>query len=477
MNTNYEPPPGVYDEAFEEVQRPRPHYLPLLDSFSGHDLGAMAAELKAGLRRAGVTFGASADGLLFLDLVPRLVTAEEWAYLRPGIAQRARALERFVRDVYGERAIVAAGVIPERVIEEAAHYEPAMRAPEPPRTWVSIAGFDLVRGPDGRFRVLEDQIRMPSGIAYAVAARDALAEVLPVEAPSSAGIAAAFEILGDALRDAALPGDGDPQIVLLCEGRGDAGWYEHERIGRELDIPVVTAEQMQRLGDELYVRIGERPSRVDVVYQRTAEDRFTDEHGRPTRIGELLLDPCRAGSVACVNAPGSGVGDDKLVHAYVEDMVRFYLDEEPVLDSVRTYDLGTEEERRLAAGEKDEFVFKPRGKMGGEGVVVWDEADAAERGSVRRALKSSPEDVVAQRRVELSSHPTVCRGKLEPRHVDLRPYVIRTREREWVLPGGLTRFAAERGSLVVNSSQGGGVKDTWVGSTQDGSKRGAEEKA
>jgi uncharacterized circularly permuted ATP-grasp superfamily protein len=475
MNTNYEPPTGVYDEAFEEADRPRPHYLPLLESLAGQDLEAMTAELKGRLRRAGVTFGASADGLLFLDLVPRLITAEEWDDLRRGITQRARALDRFARDAYSDRAIVAAGVIPKRVIEEAAHYEPAMRSAEPPRTWVSIAGFDLVRGPDGRFSVLEDQVRMPSGVAYAIAARDALADVLPVEAPSSTGVAAAFGILGDALRAAAQRGHGDPNVVLLSEGRDGAGWYEHERIGRELDVPVVTCEQMQRLGDELYVRIGERPTRVDVVYQRTAEDRFTDDDGRPTRIGELLLEPCRTGRVACVNAPGSGLGDDKLVHAYVEDMVRFYLGEEPLLDSVKTYDLGTEGGRSLALGEKDEFVFKPRGKMGGEGVVVWDEADAGERGRVRRAVTSSPEDVIAQRRVQLSSHPTVCGGNLEPRHVDLRPYAIRTEEREWVLPGGLTRFAAERGSLIVNSAQGGGVKDTWIGSTPDGSKLRAEE--
>jgi uncharacterized circularly permuted ATP-grasp superfamily protein len=269
--------------------------------------------------------------------------------------------------------------------------------------------------------------------------------------------------LGETLRAIAPEGQDDPTVVVLSSGPDGAGWYEHERIARELGIPVVTLDQLEGGDDdELHAQVNGRSTRIDVVYQRTDEDRFTDDDGEPTELGEALLIPCRSGKVACVNAPGSGIGDDKLVHAYVEEMVRFYLGEVPVLRSVETFDLSIAKKREAALERMDDLVLKPRGEMGGEGVVVWSEADEDERAEVRHALENHPEDRIAQRRVQLSCHPTLREGRLRPRRVDLRPYVIRVAgRREHVVPG-LSRVALDEGSLIVNSSRGGGVKDTWL---------------
>jgi uncharacterized circularly permuted ATP-grasp superfamily protein len=455
----YEVLAGVYDEAFEASGEPRPHYVPLLDTLAGVDLSARGRALKSRLGEQEVTFDAAPDGVLALDLVPRLITPAEWETIRAGVLQRARALERFAADVYGERAIVDAGVVPARVIDSSVHYEPAMRDTPGPRQWISVVGFDLVREPGGDFVVLEDQIRMPSGLAYAVAARETLPEVLG-SAPPSDGVESIIARLGGALRAAAPDGDDNPVVIVLSSGRDSAGWYEHERIARELEVPAVTLDRLESDGEVLRARLDGRSIEIDVVYQRTDEDRFTTEEGRPTPLGEALLGPCRAGRVACVNAPGSGIGDDKLVHAYVEEMVRFYLGQEPVLRSVESVDLGVAD-GSVALERMDDLVFKPRGEMGGEGVVVWSEADQAERAQVRRALEESPQDLIAQRRVQLSCHPTLCEGALHPRRVDLRPYVVRGPGQESVVPG-LSRVALEEGSLIVNSSRGGGVKDTWL---------------
>ena len=463
MFDDYDVIESVYDEAFEAAGRPRPHYLPLLETLAESDLGLLEPELKWRLRKGEVTFDASPDGLFALDLVPRLLTAREWDTIRAGVVQRARALDSFAADVYADRAIVAAEILPERVIEGSAHYEPAMRYAPPPRAYVSVVGFDLVRKPDGEFVVLEDQIRMPSGLGYALAAREVLPGALGVPPPPSEDVWAIMGRLGETLRAIAPEGREDPTVVVLSSGPDAAGWYEHERIARELGVPVVTLDQLEGGDDdELQAEVNGRSTRIDVVYQRTDEDRFTNEEGEPTALGAALLGPCRSGKVACVNAPGSGIGDDKLVHAYVEEMVRFYLDEVPVLGSVETYDLGIPENREAALGRMDDLVFKPRGEMGGEGVVVWSEADVDERAEVRRALENHPEDRIAQRRVQLSCHPTLREGRLRPRRVDLRPYVIRVAvEREHVVPG-LSRVALDEGSLIVNSSRGGGVKDTWL---------------
>jgi uncharacterized circularly permuted ATP-grasp superfamily protein len=458
----YELSDGIFDEAFEPDGRPRRHYAGLLERLTEESLPELGSRLKRGLREDGVTFGDSPDGIFALDLVPRVLPAGEWRHVEKGIVQRARALRRFVADVYGEREIVSAGVIPQRAIESSVQLERAMVRAAPPRSWITMIGFDLVRSPDGQLRVLEDNITMPSGIAYVVAAREALSALEPFALFSPAPVAEAFQRLRRALRAAAPPAAHDPVIAVLSEGPDAAGWYEHARIARELSIPTVTLDALSRRNGRVIARLESGVEQVDVLLQRTEQARFTDRRGHRTALGELLLDPICEGGISCVNAPGAGIADDKLMHAYVERMIRFYLGEEPILPSVVSYDLGDAGERERCLQELEDLVIKPRSGMGGEGVVVWSQATEREREERLAALEKSPHELVAQRRVELSCHPTLSDGRLRPRRVDLRPYVILSPEGEWALPGGLTRVALERGSLIVNSGQGGGAKDSWV---------------
>ena len=440
-----------YDEAYQEDGRPRPHYAELLAALD--DPAAAGAELKRRLRARGVSFGAAADGVFALDPVPRILTEPEWSELQAGIAQRLRALEAFVADVYGEGRVFEAGVLSRADVEASPHYEPAMHGATPAR-WVSFAGLDVVRSPDGRFRVIEDQVRMPSGIAYAVVARDTLRDVLGV-GPPQADLSLVFGELALALRDAAPPGVDEPRTVILSEGPSAAAWWEHERLGRELCAPVVTLADLEQRDGRLVAWVDGRPRAVDVVYLRSDDDRFRGEDGSPTAVGEALLGPAAAGTLAVVNAPGSGVADDKLVHAHVDALVRLYLDQESLLPSIPSRLLAPDD-------ELDDLVVKPRGEMGGEGVVIWRDADDDTRERVRAQIAEAPGGWIGQELVELSVHPTLVDGALEPRHVDLRPYALLSGEGARVLPAAVSRVALERGSMIVNSGQGGGAKDTWT---------------
>jgi uncharacterized circularly permuted ATP-grasp superfamily protein len=439
-----------YDEAYDERGEPRPHYADVLAALD--DPGALAAELLRRLGARGVIFGDEGEAAR-IDPVPRLITEPEWSELEAGIAQRLRALEAFVADVYGEGRVFDAGVVSRADVEGSPHYEPAMRGAAP-RRWISFAGLDLIRCEDGRFRAIEDQLRMPSGLAFAVAARETLRELLPVDPPQG-DLSLAFGELALALRDAAPLGVDEPRTVLLSEGPSAAGWWEHERLSRVLCAPVVTLSDLEQRDGRVVAWIDGRPRGVDVVYLRTDEDRFSAEDGSLTAIGEALLEPAAAGRVAVVNAPGSGVADDKLVHTHVDDLVRFYLDQEPLVPSVPSRVVEPDD-------ELDDLVVKPRGEMGGEGVVIWRDADEETRERTRERIAAEPGGWIGQQLVQLSVHPTVADGRLEPRHVDLRPYALLSDTGVRVLPVATSRVALERGSMVVNSGQGGGAKDTWV---------------
>ncbi len=392
------------------------------------DPADLAAAAQAAIR--DVTF----DGPFRLDPVPRVIAGADWERLRAGLIQRVRALDAWCADVYGERRIVRDGVVPERVIDTIEMREPTLQGLRLPR-WVGIAGLDVVRAPDGRFLVLEDNLRTPSGMAYAVAARDAVERLLqpPVPPAPLDGLRAMLEsVLG--------PG----RAVVLTDGVDNAAHWEHRRLAELLDVPLVEPGELD-------------VTSVDVVYRRT------DEAQLDSAVGRLLADPWRAGRLRVVNAFGVGVGDDKLAHAYVEDMVRYYLGEEPLIASVRTFDLGREDVLAEALDRLDELVIKPRSGYGGEGVVICPHAEPADVERIRAAVLASPGDFIAQEMIALSEHATVIDGELVPRHVDLRPFVFLGLEGEAsVLPGGLTRVALDEGTLVVNSSQNGGAKDTWI---------------
>jgi uncharacterized circularly permuted ATP-grasp superfamily protein len=456
---------AAWDEALDTDGEPRPHYGELIAALEdGTDLTRLAIALQATIDVRGVDFSGDTGPARFsVDAVPRIVEPSEWDLLRRGLAQRVQALIAFVADVYGERAIVAAGILPARVVDTAEHLEPDMIG-VPVSNATYVAGLDLVRGADGRLRVLEDNLRTPSGIAYALALRTALDEHLPLPPPQGrVDSEPVYELLGDALRAAAPGGVDDPTVVLLSDGSSNSAWYEHRVLAERLGIPIVLPRDLRTRDDRALARLEDgHTHEVDVVYRRTDEDRLRDSRGNPTWLAEALLEPLKAGAVAVVNPFGSGVADDKLVHAYVEEMVRFYCGEEPLIESVRTYDLCDPDVLAEVLPRLDELVVKPRSGYGGEGVVVCPHATAADRAEARRRVTAQPDAYIAQDLVAISTHPTVRDGRLEPRHVDLRPFAIGAGGSVATAPVALTRVALDAGSLVVNSSQNGGGKDTWL---------------
>ncbi len=353
--------------------------------------------------------------------------------------------------------MVKAGRIPERVIEGADHLEPDMLGVDAKGGYALVAGFDLVRGADGRLRILEDNLRTPSGFTYAIAAREA-GDIALGEGPDRLQPDAAYPMLGTALAAARAEG-GAATIVLLTEGESSPAFFEHRELADSIGIPLVTPDDVSVCAGRLVARLDGEPAReVGVVLRRADEDRLVDDEGQPTWLADRLLEPIRRGTLSVVNGPGSGVGDDKLVHAYVEEMVRFYLGEEPLVPSVRTFDLEVDEQRAEVLGRIDEMVVKPRGGEGGTGVIICRHADPEDRERAARLVAEHSGDWIAQETVDLSTHPTVCEDRLEPRHVDLRAFTIAAE----AAPAPLTRYARGRGALVVNSSKGGGGKDTWI---------------
>jgi uncharacterized circularly permuted ATP-grasp superfamily protein len=459
-------PTDATDEAFAADGSVRAPYRELIAALARADLAALARAAAEAAARERIAFRTPAgDDAFRIDPVPRLIARDEWELLERGIAQRVRALNAFLADAYGERRIVAAGRIPARVIDGAVRFEPdACELPVPGGIYIGVAGLDVVRTADGELRVLEDNVRTPSGAAYADGARRIVDEVLPFEPPARILAPTLAELLGATLRACAPDGGGDPSIVLLTDGPSNSAWWEHRRLAEALGVPLATARELELRGGRLVARTGEdgRARPVDVVYRRTDEDRLRDEQGRPSWLAQLLLEPCRSGRVACVNALGTGIADDKLVHGYVEEMIRFYLGDEPVIRSVPTFDLAEPSARAAILERMDELVVKPRDGYGGAGVIVCPHANADDRERATRLIATEPHACVAQETVRFSTHPTVVDGALAPRHVDLRPFAYATPAGVRALPGGLTRVAFDPGALVVNSSQNGGGKATWV---------------
>jgi len=449
----------MYDEAHERPGVPRPQYADLLAEVRRVGVGELHHQAADWVTVHGVTFGGAPFAL---DPVPRVLTAAEWRELEAGIVQRVRALNAFVRDVHGPRAIVQAGVVPPALVVYADHHEPAMAGmAEQEANPIAVAGLDVVRDADGRFMVLEDNVRTPSGIAYAVAARQASEVLLPAHPPLR-DVSCGFDLLGAALRAAAPSDVQDPVVVQVSDGPQNTAWYEHQLVSRRLGVPLVRIDDLEVVDGRLVARVDGEQRGVDVVYRRTNEERLIDGDGRPTALGAVLLEPLRRGFLGCANAFGAGVADDKLAHAYVERMIDFYLGQEPLVRSVPTFDLADSAAREEVLDRIDEMVVKPRAESGGRGVLVGPHARADDREAVIRAVREDPEGFVAQETVWLSRHPTIVDGRLEPRHVDLRAFAFVTGERVEALPGGLTRVAFDAGALVVNSSQDGGAKDTWV---------------
>lgn len=457
---------AFYDEAMEADGSPRPASSAALAAVADHDLSELCSRLAVAVEREGASFNSvDGDTAFGLDPVPRVLSGAEWSELEAGLIQRVRALDAFVADVYADQRIVQAGVIPLAAIQGADYFEPSLRGLRPPGgVWVGLSGLDLVRDATGHFLVLEDNLRTPSGLAYAAAARRMLGPLLGEVQPAPRPLDGLVGMLAAVLEAAAPPdadadADGGPSVVVLTDGRDNSAHWEHRWLAAQLDVPLLEPRELEVRGGRLWMRRrGEHDlRRIDVVYRRTNGDRADDS------IGRLLVEPWKRGTIGLINAFGTGVGDDKLIHAYVEDMVRFYCGEEPRLASVPTYDLSRPEVLAEQLPRLSELVVKPRTGHGGVGIVVCPHAHPDAIAAVHAEVSARPETFVAQELVELSRHPTAIDGRLEPRHVDLRPFVFHAGEDAIrVLPGGLTRVALDAGSLVVNSSQNGGAKDTWI---------------
>lgn len=459
----YDPNPH-FDEAFSAPDEVREPYREVLEGLEGCDLRKLSEAVSRDAADRGMSFGDGDEEPFPLDPLPRIIEPDEWELLERGLAQRARTLNAFLADVYGERELVRAGKIPEHVVESADRLEPDMRSLPALELPAGVAGFDIVRDVTGELLVLEDNLRTPSGGAYATEAREILDAHLLFQAPAARLPLGLAECLATTLRAAAPPGCDEPAAVLLSDGPASSAYWEHRILARQLGIPLAAAGDLEIRKGRVWVRSqgssGGRP--VDVIYRRTDESQLRDRAGRLTWLGELLLEPLRRGTVSCVNGFGTGVADDKLVHAYVHEMTRFYLGEEPLVRSVTTYDPGEPEARAAILDRIAELVIKPRTGHGGRGVIVCPHASSADRERAADLVRTRPQEYVAQETVSLSTHPTVVGGALEPRHVDLRAFAFCAPAEVRVMPGGLTRVALDPGALVVNSSMNGGGKDTWM---------------
>lgn len=421
---------------------------------------ATARRVAGHVAELGARFGGPDAPPFVVDPVPRVIGPDAWAALERGLVQRVRALDAFVADAHGPRTAVAEGVVPGTLAPQSGFLEDDLLGVPPtaaPR--IGVAGLDVVRDHDGIFRVLEDNCRTPSGLAYAVAARTAVTGA--VGCPDA--VRPFADAVGPALRAALLAArpDGTGVGVLVTDGPQNSAWWEHETLARLMEVPLVRIADLRRRGTRIELRATGEP--VGALYRRTDEERLRRPSGAPTPLGELLLPALRSGAVGLLNAFGTGVADDKALLPFVPDLIRFFCGEEPTLPDVPVHDLEDPEVREETLGRAAELVLKPRDGHGGRGVVIGPRAPAAELVDAVAAARASPGAWIAQDLVRLSSHPTVVGDELEARHVDLRPFAVADGRGGWsLLPGGLTRVALAAGEMVVNSSRGGGGKDTWV---------------
>ncbi len=467
----------AYDEMFDAPPSPRPGSAGIfeaLQALSASDLDKRCAARDRTFRDQGITFSLSGEERPFpLDLVPRVITADEWTTIETGVSQRIRALEAFLADIYdGHSSILDDGIVPRRLVTTSTHFHREAYAVSPPNgVRVHVGGIDLVRDADGTFKVLEDNLRTPSGISYVVENRRTMARVFPELFASHRvrPVAAYPARLLEALRASAPKrgggvGGGEPTVVVLTPGVYNSAYFEHTFLARQMGVELVEGRDLVCRSDVLYMRTTEGEQRVDVVYRRIDDEFLDPMHFRGNSVVGCpgILNAARAGNVAIANAVGNGVADDKLMYTYVPDMIRYYLTEEPVLSNVTTYRLEDPEQRAHALARLDQLVVKPVDASGGYGIVVGPQASAEVLEETRASIEADPRGFIAQEVVTLSTSPTKIDERLEPRHVDLRPFAVNDGTKVWVVPGGLTRVALPRGSLVVNSSQGGGSKDTWV---------------
>jgi uncharacterized circularly permuted ATP-grasp superfamily protein len=466
---------AFWDELIGPDGRPRPAAAPLLELLDGLGVAELQARQDAAdldMLAMGVTFTVYSDGRGIdrawpFDVIPRVIDAAEWRRIEDGLTQRLAALNHFIDDVYNDQRVVADGVFPAELLTGAANFRPECRGVRPKfGVWAHISGSDLVRDADGTVYVLEDNLRVPSGVSYLLENRLVSKRAFPdLFAHQSIQPVDDYPDQLFRLLASLAPEDvPDPTVAVLTPGIYNSAYFEHSFLAQRMGVALVEGRDLF-VGDDdrLYMRTVAGPRQVDVVYRRI-DDLWLDpdELDPDSTLGVPgLMRAWRAGHVAIANAPGAGVADDKVVYAWVPDLIRYYLDEEPIIPNVPTFRCHYEAERRHVLAHLRELVVKPANESGGYGLVIGDRASEADLAHVARAIEADPRRWVAQPILALSTAPTLCDGTIARRHLDLRPFVL-TGRTSYVTRGGLTRVALQPGSLVVNSSQGGGSKDTWV---------------
>ena len=466
-----------YDETFESPGQPRDFCSAFIDRLGGmSDLDLLARQYSAEqlLRNLGITFTvygheAGTEKTWPFDLLPRIIDGDEWTRVEAGLKQRVEALNLFIGDLYNEQKIIKDGVFPREMIESSKNYRKQMLGFRPPQNvWCHISGVDLIRGADGQFYVLEDNLRCPSGVSYVLENREVLKRTFGsmFDGMQIASVVDYPERLLDTLLECANDDSdriGEPTAVLLTPGIYNSAYFEHTFLAQKMGIQLVQGSDLAVVDDVVYMRETSGLKKVDVIYRRIDDD-FLDPKcfNADSMLGAAgLMDAYKKGNVTLANAPGAGVADDKAVYTYVPKIIKYYLDEDAILPNVPTFMCSDPKERQHVLTHMNELVIKPVNESGGYGIVMGPQASQKELDDAAELIKSDPRNYVAQPMISLSTVPTLSDGKLLPRHVDLRPFVLRGKT-TFVMPGGLTRVALREGSMIVNSSQGGGSKDTWV---------------
>ncbi len=473
MDCDYDLDAAIHDELFEKFATPRGHCRKLyetLGDLSAEELSSIQEHVTSAFSNEGITFTLYGDDdeverVIPIDCVPRIISGADWSLIESGLSQRVLALNRFLQDVYGDARIVADGVIPAELVRGCPQYRAEMRGVQVPEgVWVAICGSDVVRTNDG-FLVLEDNLRVPSGVSYMIANRKAVKASLRrlyrscrVREVENYG-----RLLFETLSELAPNGRSSPSIALLTPGVYNSAFYEHMFLADEIGAELVEGRDLIVNDGFVYMRTTRGLRRVDVIYRRVDDDFLDPLAFREDSLLGVpgLLHAYQRGNVTLANAPGTGVADDKSVYAHVPDMIRYYLGEEPILANVPTRLCRRPEDLEYTLDNLEDLVVKRVGGSGGHGMLVGPASTRSEREAYARELRADPADFVSQPVLPLSRAPCLIDGKVEPRHVDLRPFVLRGRQTR-IVPGAFCRVALRRGSLVVNSSQGGGGKDCWV---------------
>jgi uncharacterized circularly permuted ATP-grasp superfamily protein len=461
----------AFDEMFDAQGNVRGPYKGIYAELAPSDASDLQARAEA-LARAfidqGITFSLSGQERPFpLDLVPRVISAAEWTRLERGIVQRVKALEMYLDDIYGDQEILNDGVIPRRLVTSCEHFHRQAVGIVPPNgVRIHVAGIDLIKDEKGTWRVLEDNLRSPSGVSYVMENRRTMARVFP-NLFATHRVRAVDDYASHllrALRNSAATNEADPTVVVLTPGVYNSAYFEHSLLARQMGVELVEGRDLFCRDNQVYMRTTEGERQVDVIYRRI-DDIYLDplQFRADSVLGVAgLVNAARAGNVVISSAIGNGVGDDKLVYTYVPTMIEYYLGEKPLLANVDTFRCWLDDEREEVLDRVGELVIKPVEGSGGYGIVFGPEASEKELAAVSKKIRDDPRSWIAQPMMELSTVPTRIDNSLAPRYVDLRPFAVNDGDDVWVLPGGLSRVALVEGSRVVNSSQGGGSKDTWV---------------